>query len=279
MSLERLSASVWRLELPSRTMPPFTSTNSYLIAQQGVAALVDPGFSGEDRESLAALRAGLAAVDATLLKAVLLTHTHGDHREGLRTVLAEFESPAVYVHPLEMARVPEVEPRGMGDGRVLTVGGCLVRALHTPGHSPGHLSFHLPEEGSLLAGDLVAGRGSVWVGLPEGDVADYLASLERLLALPDLERLGPGHGPQVEEPYRRLADTRSHRLEREKQVLESVSLPRSLAELRQVVYGDLPDALCAAAEASLLAHLRKLMNEMRVVHLGDDQSGPFVVRT
>jgi ribonuclease/clavin/mitogillin len=272
---ERLSASVWRLELPSRTLPPFTTTNTYLIVEGGVAAIVDPGF---EEESLPALARALAEAGARLVKAVLLTHTHGDHRAALSLVLSEFGAPAVYVHPLEHARLEGHAAVALVDDRSMTVGGALVKSLHTPGHSPGHLCFHLPEEGVLLAGDLAAGSGSVWVGVPEGDVGDYLASLDRIAALQGLLCLGPGHGAVVDEPYRRLAELRQHRLERERQVLAALEQPRSLSELRGDVYGELAERLRGPAEASLLAHLRKLMAEMRVVHLGSDSGGPFVVR-
>jgi ribonuclease/clavin/mitogillin len=278
VTVERISASVWRLELPSRTLPPFTTTNTYLIEDGGVAALVDPGFEPDDAASLAALRRALYSIGATLLKAVLLTHTHADHLAGVPAVLEAHDSPALYVHPLELARVERFVPLALAGERALTVGGTLVRALHTPGHSPGHLSFHLPEEGVLLAGDLVAGQGSVWVGVPEGDVSDYLSSLERVAGLRDLRRLGPGHGQMVDEPYRRLFENRDHRLEREAQVVAALEEPLSLGGLREAVYGDLPAELRAAAESSLLAHLRKLMGEMRVLHLGEDESGPFALR-
>jgi ribonuclease/clavin/mitogillin len=275
-SPERLSASVWRVELPSRTLPPFTTTNTYLIVDRGVAAIVDPGF---EEGSLPSLARALTETGGRLVKAVLLTHTHGDHRAALPLVLTEFGAPAVYAHPLEHARLEGHAAVALVDERSLTVGGALVRALHTPGHSPGHLCFHLPEEGVLLAGDLAAGSGSVWVGLPEGDIADYLDSLDRVMALPGLRLLGPGHGSVVDGPYRLLAELRAHRLEREGQVLAALETPRSLGELRDDVYGELAERLRGPAEASLLAHLRKLMAEMRVVHLGDSERGPFVKRS
>lgn len=277
VGVARLGEHAWCLALPSRTMPPFTTTNTYLIVADGVAAVVDPGFG--DESSLEIVRGALDSLGARLVKAILLTHTHGDHLAGLELVSSAYERPASYVHPGELAGLrSESTVHGMADGRTLTVGGALVRALHTPGHSPGHLCFHLPEEGVLLAGDLVAGTGSVWVGLPEGDVAGYLASIERVEALPGLVRLGPGHGPVVENPYRRLTESRLHRLEREAQVLAALSAPLTLSELRELVYPELAEPLREPAEASLLAHLRKLMAEMRVVHLGEGSDGPFVIR-
>lgn len=274
---ERISEHVWRLALPSDTLPPYDHVNTYLIASSGVGALVDPGSF--DAGALSATRAALAAAGVRLLKAVFLTHTHRDHTGGLQTLL-EAEGPlAVYVHPLEADRLQGttgIVP--LGDDRRITVGDVVVRALHTPGHSPGHLSYLLPEEGVLLLGDLIAGEGSTWVGLPEGDVSAYLASLARLRGLrPRL--LGPGHGPVVRDADRKLADSAAHRLERERQVLTALAGgPETLSELRRKIYPSLPDSAVTLVEGSLLAHLAKLMREMRVVHLGEDVSGPYALR-
>ncbi len=274
---QRVSEHVWRLALPSDTLPPFDHVNSYIVASSGVGVLVDPGSAHPD--ALAATRAALAAAGARLLKAVLLTHTHPDHVAGLPALIASEGPGAVYVHPLEAGRLEGtagVVP--LGDDRRLTVGDVVVRALHTPGHSPGHLSYLLPEEDVVLLGDLVAGEGSTWVGLPEGDVSAYLASLARLRGLrPRL--LGPGHGPVVSDADRKLADSAAHRLERERQVVTALADGvERLSELRRRIYPSLPDSATTLVERSLLAHLAKLMREMKVVHLGEDASGPYALR-
>ncbi len=274
---ERVSEHVWRLPLPSDTLPPFDHVNSYLIASGSVGALVDPG--SPDADALRDTRAALAAAGVRLLKAVFLTHTHPDHVGGLQALL-EAEGPLpVYVHPLEAGRLEGtagIVP--LSDDRRITVGDVVVRALHTPGHSPGHLSYLLQEEGVLLLGDLVAGKGSTWVGLPEGDVSAYLDSLARLRGLrPRL--LGPGHGPLVHDADRKLADSAAHRLERERQVVTALAGgAETLSELRQRIYPSLPDSAFTLVERSLLAHLAKLMREMKVVHLGEDVSGPYALR-
>lgn len=274
---ERVSENVWRLALPSDTLPPFDHVNSYLIASRGVGVLVDPGSSNDGAP--AAIREALAAAGVRLLKAVFLTHTHPDHVAGLRALLEEEGPLPIYVHPLEADRlegVAGIVP--LGDDRRITVGAVVVRALHTPGHSPGHLSFLLQEEGVLLLGDLVAGTGSTWVGLPEGDVGAYLDSLARLRELRP-RVLGPGHGPVVHDADRKLADSAAHRLERERQVVAALAGGvETLSGLRQRIYPNLPDGARSLVDRSLLAHLAKLMREMKVVHLGEDTSGPYVLR-
>ena len=279
LQAESVAPGVLRLPLPSRTLPPFDHTNSYLVADGGVGVLVDAGSDAP--EAAEAIEDALKETGVKLLKAVLLTHTHPDHVEGVTYVQERFGEPPAYVHPLELPRLVDRDVRNVralpGD-RTLTVGDKSVRALHTPGHSPGHLSFYLPETRTLLAGDVVAGEGSTWVGLPEGDVADFLKTVGGLLELP-LDRIGPGHGPVVTNPEEKLEEIRAHRLAREAQVLGALSgRSLTLAEFRRAVYPELHPELESMAERSLLAHLKKLMNEMRVLHLGEDETGPYAVR-
>ncbi len=279
MTSETLADGVHRLPLPSDTLPPFDHTNSYLIESRGVGVLVDAG--SEEGEALEGLERTLQA-KVNLFKALLLTHTHPDHCAGAKRVQDHFDVP-IYVHPLERPRFEEkYEPTGeiisLQDERVLTVGGKEVRALHTPGHSPGHLSFYLPDTRTILAGDVVANRGSTWVGLPEGDVSDYLATLERLQDL-GADLIGPGHGEVITNPQERLQQSKAHRLEREQQVLDTLGSEQlSLDELRTRIYPQVPERMTKLVEGSVLAHLKKLMAEMRVVHLGEDEAGPYAAR-
>lgn len=280
MTSETLAPGVHRLALPSETLPPFDHTNSYLLESRGVGVLVDAGSAAA--ASLEAVEHLLQTHNVTLFKALLLTHTHPDHCAGAAAVQARFGVP-IYVHPLERPRFTETHaPTGeviaLQDERVLTVGDREVRALHTPGHSPGHLSFYEPETRTLLAGDVVASRGSTWVGLPEGDVVDYLATLAQLDNL-DPARIGPGHGEVIQQPQQRLEESRTHRLKREQQVVDALSAePLELSALRQRIYPQVPERMTKLVEGSLLAHLKKLMAELKVVHLGTDEAGPYAAR-
>ena len=271
---------VWRLPLPSQTLPPFDHTNTYLIAESGVGVIVDPGFHEE--ESWNALQAGLSAAGVTLLKAVLLTHTHPDHCAGLKMVKATYPDIPIYVHPNELPRLEQnaqvLNLRALNPGRTLTVGNKTVTSVFTPGHSPGHLSYYLEPETLALIGDIAASHGSTWVGLPEGDVEDYLSSLDTLRSL-KLSAAAPGHGELIRDPYGKLSEMRRHRLARLEQVYQALGPEAlSLSELRRVIYPDVPESAAGLTEASLLALLKKLMNDMRVLHLGDDESGPYRVR-
>lgn len=273
---EQIAAGVYRLELPSETLPPFTHTNSYLIADGGVGMLVDPGFHEE--KSLKAVQDALELAGVKLLKAILLTHTHPDHIGGLAMVQRAFEDIPVYVHPNELSRLEAKSVQALNAGRTLTVGNKTLLSVFTPGHSPGHLSYYLEAETLALVGDMAAGHGSTWIGLPEGDIDDYLTSIDALRVL-KVSILGPGHGKLITDPYNKLNEVRQHRLERLEQVYRALE-PRelSLSELREAVYPGVHEDLKNLAEYSLLALLKKLMNDMRVLHLGKDEQGPYAVR-
>jgi hydroxyacylglutathione hydrolase len=142
------------------------------------------------------------------------------------------------------------------------VGNLNVTALYTPGHSADHLSFWLAGDHAVFTGDLVFGRGSSMVTYPEGDVAAYLRSLERLAAMKP-RILFPGHWDPVPDAMGKLEEYRAHRLAREAQVLAEVSRGSGTApELTRRVYGpDLGGELMAAAEMTLRAHLKKLVDD------------------
>ncbi len=264
---ERVGTGVWRFALPSRTLPPFEHTNSYLVQRGKEAVLIDAG--SDDPGVLAAFTASLAALGILRLSALLLTHTHPDHAAGA-AALSEHYGAEVYVHALEQTRLDFSTVR-LADGDAFPVGRKTISVHHTPGHSPGHLSFATAEPGtstlSVFVGDLLTAQGSTWVGLPEGDVSDYLASLEKLgtlLARAGGAVFGPGHGPLVRDPAARLGQVRDHRLAREAEILAALTQPLSLQELSKRIYPTVPDTLTPMREGSLLAHLEKLSREGRV---------------
>jgi len=261
---ERLADGVWRLALPSATLPPYDHTNSYLVCDGPRGVLVDAG--SDEAGVLGALQTALSALGVTDLGALLLTHMHPDHCAGAEVVATRYGVP-VLAHPLERGRL-DFPTQPLRGGERALVGGLELRALHTPGHSPGHLSFFLPHARAALVGDLLAAQGSTWVGHPEGDVSDYLASLDLLAGL-DAVVFGPGHGPPVLEPASRLRAVRAHRLGREADILRRLRQPCTLTALKAQVYPDVPDTLAQLVEGTLRAHLGKLLREGRVVMTSD----------
>ncbi len=259
--LETISKECIKLELPSHTFPPFSHTNSYLLYDSGQAALVDPGFY--DPSSLEKILNALETTKSSL-KAILLTHTHLDHQEGIFLLQEHFGPIPVYVHALEQARVKAHNVQVLGSS--FSLDSINLQVIFTPGHSPGHVSFYLPEQKIVIVGDVVAGYGSTWIGLPDGNYNDYFSSLVLLNTL-KLNTLAPGHGPMIANPYEKLAEVKAHRLKRLEQVLEALDNPLNLTTLRQRIYPDLPIAINTAAEGSLLALLEKLEGEKKIKNI------------
>ena len=161
------------------------------------------------------------------------------------------------MHRATVRRYPE-----LGDGDVVRAGKLNLTALYTPGHSADHLCFWIAEDRVVFTGDLVLGKGSSMVTYPEGNVAAYLRSLERVAALkPRL--LFPGHWDPVTDAMGKLEEYRTHRLAREAQVLAEVRRGGGTArELTRLVYGpEVGEDLIVAAEMTMRAHLEKLVDE------------------
>ena len=243
---------------------PYTGpgTNTWLVDAGPVAVVIDPGPDDDSH-----LHAIDRALGGRTVGVVLVTHSHPDHLP-----LAERFATA---HRASVRRFPELT-----DGDVVRAGNVNITALHTPGHSSDHLTFWLAADRALFTGDLVLGRGSSMVTYPEGDVAAYIRSLDRLLAL-NPRILYPGHWEEVTDAMGKLAEYRGHRLDREAQVRSELARgPGTARELTERVYGtELGDELTRAAEMTLRAHLQKLVDEgaarMRLAH-GEDVFDPVI---
>ena len=232
---------------------PYTGpgTNTWILDAGPVAVVIDPG--PDDDAHLAALERRLKG---KVVGVVMVTHAHADHL-GLADRFARQHRASVRRHP------------ELSDGDVVRAGNLNVTALYTPGHSADHLCFLLAEDGAVFTGDLILGRGSSMVTYPEGDVAAYLRSLDRLAAL-NPQILFPGHWDPVTRAMEKIDEYRRHRLDREAQILAQVRRrPGTAAELTRRVYGDLDEKLMVAAEMTLRAHVRKLVDDGVVRERGD----------
>jgi glyoxylase-like metal-dependent hydrolase (beta-lactamase superfamily II) len=143
--------------------------------------------------------------------------------------------------------------------------------MWTPGHARGHLSFYEERTGSLLTGDCVVGFGTVVIAPPEGNMNDYLASLQRYLELPRLTALLPGHGPVLADARGRIEEYVQHRRDRESRIIDAMrSGARTIPQIVTAVYTDVPEAMHRLAEMSVLAHLEKLEGEGNVTRDGEE---------
>jgi len=254
------------------TKPPATHTNCYLIYSSREIFIIDPGSPyDEEQQALAACVDELVGKGRTV-REIILTHVHPDHVAGVEALndhLAKNHGlPApIAAHCLTAESLKNQFPVGrfIEDEETLTLAGepaIKLRALHTPGHARGHLCFHDERNGVLITGDNVVGFGSVLIELPEGNMRDYLGSLQRMRSVPNVSVLLPGHGPAVANAYEKIDQYISHRLEREANILQAVrDGADSPKEIVARVYADVSPKARAMAERAVLAHLEKLVED------------------
>jgi glyoxylase-like metal-dependent hydrolase (beta-lactamase superfamily II) len=257
---------------PNPSLMTGPGTNTYVVAGAGGAcAVIDPG--PDDTGHVEAIVRAAAAHGG--VAAICVTHGHADHAAGAERLRRLTGAPV-----LAWSREGvEAADQTLADGEALDVGGRTLRALHTPGHRYDHLCFLLEDAAALFAGDLVAGVGTVVIAPPEGDLADYLASLRRLLAMPEVRVILPAHGPPIADGPALLREYIAHRLMREQQVLEGLRAGRAtIPELVAGIYADVDPALHPVAGRSVAAHLLKLEREGRVRRpAGASDAGPWAL--
>ncbi|HEX8707862.1 MAG TPA: MBL fold metallo-hydrolase [Pyrinomonadaceae bacterium] len=257
------------------TKPPATHTNCYLIGSRELV-IIDP--ASPYAEEQAALN---SCVDELLsegrrIREIILTHLHPDHVGGVSALRAHLgERFPVAAHRLT-AEALDAEVRVdrlIEDGELIELEGephLSLRAMHTPGHARGHLCFYEERTGALVTGDNIVGLGSVLIDPPEGNMRDYLQSLERLRALPHLTVLFGAHGPAIGSPRAKIDEYIRHRLEREENILAAVRAGRETPrEIVASVYTDVHPKAHAMAERAVLAHLEKLAGD-KLVRCSDD---------
>jgi endoribonuclease LACTB2 len=251
------------------TKPPATHTNCYLIYSSQEILIVDPGSPYEDEQAALAKCLDDLIAEGRTPREIVLTHVHPDHVAGVNALNAHLEqnhgrSVPVAAHRLtaESSKGQFAVDRFIEDNDMIALDGepsITLQALYTPGHARGHLCLYDERTGALLSGDNVVGFGSVLIDPVDGNMRDYLASLERMRALPKLSVLFGGHGPPVANPHEKIDGYIAHRLERERMILDAVregaSTPK---EIVARAYNDVSPKAHAMAELAVLAHLEKL---------------------
>lgn len=252
----------------------FTGTGTYIVGRpdDGAAvAVIDPGPIDEPH-----LHALLTAVEGRTVSHVLVTHTHRDHSPLARPFADRVGAPVLAMRPPvrethASGALDEDDDEVFAPDVILTGGeridgdGWTIGALPTPGHASNHMAFALRQEKGLFCGDHVMGWSTTVVAPPDGKMADYMASLDAVIAA-DFAALWPTHGAPVTEVAPFLAAYRAHRLEREAQILSRVRAgDRTIGEIVPVLYAAVDPRLWPAASLSVLAHLIKLAGEGRIV--------------
>ncbi|AHF82829.1 beta-lactamase [Rhizobium leguminosarum bv. trifolii WSM1689] len=249
---------------------PFTffGTNSYIVGSSSVA-VIDPG--PEDEAHFQAL---MAALSGRTVTHIVVSHTHRDHSPLARRLQAATGAVTVGRGPHRPARplrdgeinpfsessdlsfVPDI---ALSDGETISGDGWSLSAVLTPGHTANHAAFALEGRNILFSGDHIMAWSTSIVAPPDGSMADYMESLDRLIERED-GLLLPGHGGPVTEPATFLPALKAHRLKREQAVLARVQAgDRGIAEMVKAIYRDTDPKLHGAAALSVLAHIEDLL--------------------
>jgi glyoxylase-like metal-dependent hydrolase (beta-lactamase superfamily II) len=248
--------------LRTPTLPPATHTNCLLLGDEELW-VVDPGSPYPEEQQTLEKTLELLAEEGRKAVGILLTHHHHDHVGGAVRLSRKLGLPIAASEPTR-EQVDFPVDRILADGDRLDVGPRGWTCLHLPGHTRGHLCLIESGSSAVVAGDLVAGTGTVVVDPPEGDMADYLASLHRLIELrPGV--IYPAHGPVVPAGPEKLHEYVAHRLDREQRIVDALRAAgrATPAQLVPPAYPDVQPEVYPLAERSLLAHLGKLVREAR----------------
>lgn len=260
---------IFVLPLRTPTLPPATHTNTSFVGSQSVW-VVDPAtpYDGERGTLIQAIEARKAA--GAEVAGIVLTHHHPDHIGAAEWLRAQLGVP-ILAHTQTAALLDGILAidRCLVEGEVLFGGPGASEAwevLHTPGHASGHIVLWNAVLRGMVAGDMVAGVGTILIETPDGDMQTYLEQLSRLRDLVPAW-LVPAHGDVSTTPVELLEGTRLHRLAREAKLVGKLTRRvQSLRAVTTLTYDDIPAAVHPLAERSTLAHLKKLESEGRAIH-------------
>jgi glyoxylase-like metal-dependent hydrolase (beta-lactamase superfamily II) len=249
-----LSPLVRRIVAPNPGIMTGPGTNTYLVGIDEIA-VVDPG--PDDAGHLDAI----VGCGGDRIRWILCTHTHRDHAPGAAGLKERTGAEVLAFGPKDGLKVD----RRIGDGFRIEATEFRLRAVHTPGHASNHLCFLLEEERTLFSGDHVMQGSTVVIRPPDGDMAVYLESLEKVRKL-RLRAIAPGHGHVIDDPNAVVDDYLAHRRAREQQVLDTLAeaATAKIDTLVEQIYTDVSPELRKVARYTVHAHLLKLAAEGRV---------------
>ena len=256
--LEPVEEGIARVLAHNPSAFTYYGTQTYLLGTEAVA-VIDPGPDLPEH-----VEALVAAIGGRPVVAILCTHTHRDHSPASRALAERTGAPIIGCAPLAMEGTgleagfdADYSPdRVLADGEAIEIEGKPIVAVATPGHTSNHLCF--AHRGALFSGDHVMGWSTTVVIPPDGEMAAYMASLDKLRRRDD-RIYYPAHGPAIDNPQQYVRHLIGHRMQREKQILRLLGgRARDIPALVASAYPGLDPRLVAAAGASVLAHLLDL---------------------
>ncbi len=252
----------------------YTGTQTYIVGNKADRAVIDPGPAIDEH-----IDAIIAAVGDARITAIMCTHTHRDHSPAAAPLAARTGAPIIGCAPLviesDLPRSDEsfdkdyAPDRILSDGETISGDGWTIEAVATPGHTSNHLCFAVHESGALLTGDHVMAWSTSVIVPPDGDMADYMASLKKLYERED-KVYYPAHGKKVSNTRQLVRGMMGHRKQRERQILKLLAEGSSaIIDMVPRMYKGLDPRLTGAAGQSVRAHLIDLENRRRVTLSGD----------
>lgn len=263
----QLAPLVRRITAPNPGMMTGPGTNCFLIGNKQIT-VIDPGPPDVEHVQR------IADYCDGALHQILVTHTHPDHSPAAK-LLKQLTGAPLLGSPIELSTIYDETfklDQPLAEGDRVTTDEYSIEVMHTPGHVANHLCYRLNEPNWLFAGDMVMDGSTVVIAPPDGDMADYMASLERLKN-EQIDAIAPAHGRLIESPARFFQSMIDHRGRREQKVIAGLQAlgPVAIDQLVLNVYDDVPEVLHGAALLSLQAHLDKLRQE-KVADFSPDQN-------
>lgn len=262
--IQQISPLVRRLVENNPGPFTFTGTCTYIVGR-GDVAVIDPG-----RENDAHTQAIIDALKGERIAHIVVTHTHKDHSPGAALLAERTGAPIVGCAPFVAKGGPETgldsahdltyaPTRVLKDGDRIEGDGYTLEAVETPGHASNHLCFALPQERSVFSGDHIMAWSTSIVAPPDGNMTDYMSSLDKLRAREDA-LLWPGHGGPVMEPQRYMRALSAHRRQREAAIVRRLHAgDETIHDMVARIYDGLDPRLVNAAALSVLAHMEDLV--------------------
>lgn len=279
-----VAPDVARLTAPNAGPFTFHGTNTYLVGRETLA-VIDPGPENDPH-----FDALIAAIGDRTVSHIFVSHTHRDHSplaarlKAATGAITCAEGPHRPARPLALGGQGPLDSSGdtdfvpdlrLGDGQTIAGDGWRLTAIHTPGHCANHACFALEGTGTLFSADHVMAWSTTIVAPPDGAMADYMASLEKLIARDDLTLL-PGHGGPVQRPGDYMRGLKEHRLAREAAILERLKAgDRAIPAMVAEIYRDTDPRMHGAAALSVLAHLQDLVARGRARVEGEGLEGRY----
>ena len=271
---EQMEPLVGRVLAGNPSPYTYTGTQTYIVGNKSDRAVIDPGPAND-----AHIEAILAAVGDARISAIMCTHTHRDHSPAAAPLAARTGAPIIGCAPLvietDAPRADESFDKNYKPDRILVDGetvpgdGWTIEAVATPGHTSNHLCLAVQESGALFTGDHVMAWSTSVIMPPDGNMADYMASLQKLYERED-KIYYPAHGKKVTNPRQLVRGMMGHRKQRERQILKLLETgPAAIAEMVPQMYKGLDPRLTGAAGQSVRAHLIDLLDRGLVAQSGE----------